>query len=380
LEVVKLNLSNLDAFMTGSYWYVEEAFLKALALSPFELSPRRFVDQTVWVIEGYKNGYFWGKTVALNYPAGTAAEERGEPEERVLFGTVTPMGEIEVDFLIKSPFGASFFRTAYGSMEYVAGDVSEAKSYRFLYIVSSGVTDRAQHWHYMNAVEDGDAAWTSLPGTDGMSVTMFLENAVDDEFPFPTVAPTAAPTIYPETDFSFIGGTYWYCATPYVPSFTFDVITEHVEFEFDQTVWEFFGYEDGYFWGGVAALIWTLDQEEIVPDATRALGSVTPDGTVKLSFMPFMAIGAAILTVGTGNMVEYNGRRAFEMQMDTGSTDLLAHWAYMDVIVDTMADWDYLPAYNDSLPNMFNATGNPITTSTNNVSFPVDAPNWLGNR
>ncbi|MEN9867690.1 MAG: hypothetical protein RL748_3280, partial [Pseudomonadota bacterium] len=48
------------AWLTDTYWYVRTPDLPALQLDPEDNLLSWLVDQTVWHISGYKNGYFWG--------------------------------------------------------------------------------------------------------------------------------------------------------------------------------------------------------------------------------------------------------------------------------------------------------------------------------
>ena len=61
------------------------------------------------------------------------------------------------------------------------------------------------------------------------------------------------------------------------------------------------------------------------------VGSITPNGGVQIVFLrpSNQNPDIAIKTTGTGQMRKVNGQRKFEMQMTTGTTSLITHWAFM---------------------------------------------------
>lgn len=145
---------------------------------------------------------------------------------------------------------------------------------------------------------------------------------------------------------AWLAGTYWYVPTPNLPATLVRTgeDTHVVTLLQDQTVWHFTGAAGGYLIGEAATNLggtWTY---------TSIVGSVTPTGSVALSFSGtaplFGPDGQSIggTTQGSGSLTTLAGESAFLMQMTTGSGGVsLAHWAYMVQATPTDAAWADLP-------------------------------------
>lgn len=152
---------------------------------------------------------------------------------------------------------------------------------------------------------------------------------------------------------SWLAGTYWYVPTEYLlaieqknvrsPSFT------QVQ---DQTLWYFTEYTAGYLIGQCAASIdgGDLGYQSIV-------GSVTPDGDVRLSFSPVGGVDLSLtkgvstdsFIIGQGRMTKHKGQWAFLMQMTAGSAAAnLSHWAYMMQTKPGDPSWTNIPGLPDT--------------------------------
>jgi hypothetical protein len=81
------------------------------------------------------------------------------------------------------------------------------------------------------------------------------------------------------------------------------------------------------------------------------VGSVTPDGSVKLSFSPIGAVNAndpttQTITIGDGRLSRQGADAAFLMRMTSGTASAsVTHWAYMLPVMPNDPEWRSLPGY-----------------------------------
>lgn len=156
----------------------------------------------------------------------------------------------------------------------------------------------------------------------------------------------------------FLEGSYWYVPPAYLPALQMAATDTMPVRMTDQTVWQITGYSDGYFWGNCAALIYETGTTPAgAPVGMRMAGSVTPDGSVQISFMPISNVGAAMSTSGWGYMRLEDKTWIFDMQMASGITTLVAHWAQMAPTEEGMPSWEQLPGTDYSVPDFLAAAG-----------------------
>jgi len=159
-------------WLTDTYWYVTQPDLPALQLDPDDNALSWLIDQTVWHISGYENGYFWGVTAAVTYNAGE------EPPSRIghltMLGTVLPDGRVQITFLSNRRAGSTTI--GFGQMV----KLGEAWAFEMQMSTERG-DNRVLHWANMVQTREGEASWNQLPGT-GMSVPQMLEGAVYPSF------------------------------------------------------------------------------------------------------------------------------------------------------------------------------------------------------
>ena len=158
------------SWLQDTYWYVLPEDLPALQLDPEDNTLTWVIDQTVWHVTGYGNGYFWGVSATMIRQSGETPQQ--EPASLPIcfsmLGTITPEGRVHLTF-IPSPTASSRSATiGIGcAVEYRSGWSLEMQ-------MSSGNDTRTAHWAYMVRVQPGDASWESLPGV-GISVPQMLQ-------------------------------------------------------------------------------------------------------------------------------------------------------------------------------------------------------------
>jgi hypothetical protein len=131
-----------------------------------------------------------------------------------------------------------------------------------------------------------------------------------------------------EGDWTFLANSYWYVPPANLEAIfsstsnggTFIPIT-------DQTVFYIQTYQGGYFWGRVATIL-TIAGQSSGPNCFQLVGSVTPQGSVNLSFTPTGSSGTP--TTGLGTMRFIRRQWTMENQMSTSASGgTVTHWAYM---------------------------------------------------
>lgn len=145
------------AWMTNTYWYVPKPNLPATIFSPQSGAIVPVLDQTVFHISGYRNGYFWGETVTQL--------SQSTPTSSALVGSVTPQGRVLLTFT-----SSSNTIEGYGTMVRKKGQWTMEN--QMFTVTSSG---QVGHWAYMVQTRPGMASWNSLPLV-GVSVPTFMSN------------------------------------------------------------------------------------------------------------------------------------------------------------------------------------------------------------
>ncbi len=142
--------------LRDTYWYVPSAYLPAYKYAPHAATAVTAVnDQTIWHITGTANGYITGC-------AFTSTDGKGAKwSASTLVGSVTTGETVSIGF-----FTGNGVVVGQGTLTAVNGQTA------FLMQMSAmpgavGLT----HWAHMLPVTAADPSWSSLPGTDGVSVT-----------------------------------------------------------------------------------------------------------------------------------------------------------------------------------------------------------------
>jgi hypothetical protein len=167
-------------WLADTYWCVPPASLPALRFDDGDDTLTWRVDQTVWHITGYREGYFWGVSATLLRDAGEAAAERGPGSQPVGFtmvGSITPEGRVYITFIPDSRGSNTI-----GIGRAVPNDSEWSLEMQMSTGSSSQTTS---HWATMVRVRPDDPYWDSLPGF-GVSVSEMLEGLEPPEVAAPS--------------------------------------------------------------------------------------------------------------------------------------------------------------------------------------------------
>lgn len=155
-------------FLKNTYWYVPTKWLLAIQMAPDSGKITEMIDQTVWYITDYKEGYFWGVCAALLYQKGEETELT--PSSFRLSGSVTTDGKVLISFMPINQLGAIINTVGFGEMK------NKEDAWVFEMQMASGSSDLTTHWAFMEQTQPNDSSWKRLPGTN-YSVDEFLAAA-----------------------------------------------------------------------------------------------------------------------------------------------------------------------------------------------------------
>jgi len=164
------------SWLADTYWYVPVESLPALRFDPSENTLAWVVDQTVWHVTGYREGYFWGVSVTLLRDAGEELPQRGpgsKPMSFSMLGSITPEGRVHLTFLSSLSGSATIG---------IGRAVPHGHGWSLEMQMSSGDRNRTAHWAYMVQTRPSEPSWDSLPGV-GLSVSQMLEGSEAPESP-----------------------------------------------------------------------------------------------------------------------------------------------------------------------------------------------------
>jgi hypothetical protein len=163
-------------WLADTYWCVPIESLPALRFDPSENTLAWVVDQTVWHVTGYRDGYFWGVSVTLLRDAGEELPQRGPGSKPMIFsmlGSITPEGRVYLTFLSNLSGSATIG---------IGRAVPHGHGWSLEMQMSSGDKNRTSHWAYMVQTRPGEPSWDPLPGI-GLSVPQMLEGTEAPEAP-----------------------------------------------------------------------------------------------------------------------------------------------------------------------------------------------------
>ena len=155
--------------------------------------------------------------------------------------------------------------------------------------------------------------------------------------------------------------TYWYVPDAYLKAYLY-VNGAQLPL-LDQTVWHLQTARnpDRYVFGRSVTNFFPANppagyQPSYV--CNRMLGSITPSGSVYISFIPTSSANGTAVTTGLGSFGKFKQGWAFEMQMGSGDPNLLAaHWAYMVQCKRGDSCFSSLPGVGISIPEFMSQCG-----------------------
>lgn len=150
-------------WLEGTTWFVKPAGLPLMLYSAELELALPSVTQTVYTIERCHYGYFTGRCTVLQGGMDV-------PNCYQLIGSVTPRGDVILNFLVADGDGGWIRTPATGVMGRTQGEWTMTNQ-----VCAEGANGATYslHWAPMWQVEEGDAAWESLPWV-GMSVPEFM--------------------------------------------------------------------------------------------------------------------------------------------------------------------------------------------------------------
>lgn len=144
----KFSDKKLSKQLLNTTWIVPTRTLEAYTYTNNVIV--KVADQTVWTIDRYSNGYFFGDSYTAFDAVPTVHTK--------LLGSVTPFGDVLISFYSEDN-NVSGFGTFDGC--------------EFIMQMNTVSTINAAHWSYMISVRPGDIFYESLPSL-GISVPTFI--------------------------------------------------------------------------------------------------------------------------------------------------------------------------------------------------------------
>ncbi|MFP6564775.1 MAG: hypothetical protein VCC68_09880 [Myxococcota bacterium] len=139
-------------WLAGTTWYVPSSGITALYWSSEIEEAVPAIDQTVYIIDQYADGYFSGRATTLLNGSTRAC--------RWLIGSVTPRGEVLLSFIPLTGDDAAT-TLGFGKMRRRRGRWSMINQ-----TVAALAGGQLAHWAKMKTILPTDADYLRLPGTD----------------------------------------------------------------------------------------------------------------------------------------------------------------------------------------------------------------------
>jgi hypothetical protein len=156
--------NNFKYQIENTTWIVPPSTLLAYQYSSSAYTA--VTDQTVWIIDNYDGGYFFGNsyTAIVNPPNPTTYTQKK------LIGTVTDGGAVYITFIPAGSISTDDLVNGIGTFVKLQG------SYQFVMQMNSGsTTDGLSHWSYMISITESSPYYNDLPGVNE-SLPQFLAN------------------------------------------------------------------------------------------------------------------------------------------------------------------------------------------------------------
>jgi hypothetical protein len=158
------NQNNFQSLIQNTTWVVPTSTILAYRYSISGFTP--VTDQTVWIIDTYDSGFFFGN-------AYTAIVNPPNPinyTQKKMLGTITDTGTVYITFIPSGGISFSDLVTGLGTFSKLQGN------YTFIMQMNSGTTAVGlSHWSYMVNISENSSYFDNLPGVN-QSLTDFLTN------------------------------------------------------------------------------------------------------------------------------------------------------------------------------------------------------------
>lgn len=156
--------NNFTNLIKNTIWIVPPSTLLAYEYSP--TSYTAVTDQTVWIIDGYDNGYFFGNS----YTAVINGSDPINYTQKKILGTVTSGGGVYITFIPSGTISTTDLVNGIGTFANLQG------SYQFIMQMNAGsTTSGLSHWSYMISINENSPYYNNLPGVN-QSLSDFLKN------------------------------------------------------------------------------------------------------------------------------------------------------------------------------------------------------------
>jgi hypothetical protein len=155
--------NNFEDLIKNTIWIVPPSTLPAYEYSPSSYTA--VTDQTVWIIDDYASGYFFGNAYTAVIDSGSTTYT-----QKKILGTVTSGGAVYITFIPSGPISTTDLVNGIGVFVNLQG------SYQFVMQMNAGsATDGLSHWSYMISINQSSPYYYNLPGVD-QSLPDFLSN------------------------------------------------------------------------------------------------------------------------------------------------------------------------------------------------------------
>jgi hypothetical protein len=151
------------SFLEDSYWYVPAANTPAILFRSSNQTLAPVLDQTVFHVTGYGDGYFWGVTVTRLGPTPLTCSS--------MIASVAPEGRVLLNFTPMKGSSEPTVTQGIGRMVRKHGQWTMENQM----FTPSGSPVQVGHWAYMTQTRQGLPGWDSLP-VAGVSVPEFLSS------------------------------------------------------------------------------------------------------------------------------------------------------------------------------------------------------------
>lgn len=156
--------NNFKNLIENTIWIVPPSTLLAYEYSTSTYTP--VTDQTVWIVDNYDGGYFFGNA----YTAIIDQSDSITYTQKRMLGTVTDGGAVYITFIPSGSIGNTDLINGIGVFSKLQG------GYRFVMQMNSGSnTDGLSHWSYMISIDNSSPFYYNLPGVN-QSLPEFLTN------------------------------------------------------------------------------------------------------------------------------------------------------------------------------------------------------------